>query len=91
MAVTELRRIPGVGKQTEQDLLALGYSSMEELRFADPEELYIREQAMKGAAVDRCQLYVYRCAVYFCRTERPEPEKCKWRYWKDKKLEDEYV
>ena len=37
--MSELRRIPGVGVQTEQDLLALGYASIASLRGADPEEM----------------------------------------------------
>ena len=40
--MSELRRIPGVGVQTEQDLLALGYASIASLRGADPEEMYQR-------------------------------------------------
>ena len=62
--MTELRKIPGVGKETEKDLIALGYPTMESLKNADPEEIYLRECAMKGVQIDRCQLYVYRCAVY---------------------------
>ena len=81
--MSELRRIPGVGTQTEKDLQALGYTTIASLRGADPEEMYQRECAMRGVQVDRCQLYVYRCAVYFAETEHPEPEKCKWWYWKD--------
>lgn len=82
--MTELRKIPSVGKETEKDLIAMGYTTIESLRDADPEELYLRDCAMKGVKVDRCQLYVYRCVVYYCSTEDPEPEKCKWWYWKDK-------
>lgn len=81
--MSELRRIPGVGAQTEKDLQMLGYTTIASLRGADPEEMYQRECAMRGVQVDRCQLYVYRCAVYFAETEHPEPEKCKWWYWKD--------
>ena len=80
--MSELRRIPGVGAQTEKDLQMLGYTTIASLRGADPEEMYQRECAMRGVQVDRCQLYVYRCAVYFAETEHPEPEKCKWWYWK---------
>lgn len=80
--MSELRRIPGVGAQTEKDLQMLGYTTIASLRGADPEEMYQRECAMHGVQVDRCQLYVYRCAVYFAETEHPEPEKCKWWYWK---------
>ncbi|ADU26825.1 helix-hairpin-helix domain-containing protein [Ethanoligenens harbinense] len=79
----ELRKIPGVGKQTEQDLIRLGDTTIASLRGADPEELYARECAERGVHIDRCQLYVYRCAVYFASTPDPEPPKCKWWNWKD--------
>lgn len=86
--MSELRKIPGVGKETEKDLMALGYTTIESLRGADPEEMYVRECAMRGVKVDICQLYVYRCVVYFAETENPEPEKCRWWYWKNHKLEE---
>ena len=79
----ELQKIPGVGKNMEQHLRALGYETIESLRGADPEEMYARECALCGRTLDRCVLYVYRCAVYFAETEHPEPEKCKWWNWKD--------
>ncbi len=82
---TELRKIPGVGKATEEDLIRLGYTTIASLRGADPEEIYRRDCEQQGVQIDRCQLYVYRCAVYFAETEHPEPEKCKWWYWKDPK------
>lgn len=79
----ELQKIPGVGKNMEQHLRALGYDTIASLWGADPEEMYARECAMCGASLDRCVLYVYRCAVYFAETARPDPEKCKWWNWKD--------
>ncbi len=82
--MTDLRKIPGVGKATEQDLIKLGYTSVESLVGANPEELYERECIMRGIQIDRCQLYVYRCAVYYAEHETHEPEKLKWWYWKDK-------
>lgn len=33
---------------------------------------------------DKCQLYVFRLAVYFAEHETHEAEKLKWWYWKDK-------
>lgn len=81
---TDLRTIPGVGPAAEADLLALGYASVFDLKGQDPEEMYRRSCAIQGCMLDRCVLYVYRCAVYFAETERPEPEKCKWWYWKDR-------
>lgn len=80
----ELRRIPGVGKKTEQDLIRLGYPTVASLRGADPERMYERDCAERGILIDRCQLYVYRCAVYFASEPNPDPEKCKWWNWKDK-------
>ncbi len=81
--MSELRKIPGVGKETEKDLLMLGYTTIESLKNADPEEMYERECLMKGCKIDRCQLYVYRCAVYYASEKNPESEKLKWWNWKD--------
>ena len=76
----ELRRIPGIGAAGERDLLELGYTTIQSLAGADPEEMYARECARKGVRVDRCVLYVYRCAVYYASTPRPDPEKLEgWR------------
>lgn len=86
--MSELRKIPSVGKETEKDLIALGYDTIESLRGADPEEIYRRDCERRGCLIDRCQLYVYRCVVYFASTPNPQPEKCKWWYWKDKPLRD---
>lgn len=80
----ELRKIPGVGKKTEEDLLSLGYTTVASLRGADPEEMYARDCMLRGCQIDRCQLYVYRCAVYFAETDQPDPEKCKWWNWMEK-------
>ncbi len=80
---TELREIPGVGKVTEQDLIEMGYTTIESLKGEDPEFLYDRHCVLKGYQVDRCQLYVFRCAVYYSENEVHDPEKLKWWYWKD--------
>ncbi|MEL7565709.1 MAG: helix-hairpin-helix domain-containing protein [Dehalobacterium sp.] len=80
---TELRKIPGVGKATEQDLIEMGYTSIESLKGQNPQNMYDQHCALKGCRVDRCQLYVFRCAVYFANNEIHEPEKLKWWNWKD--------
>ena len=69
----ELRRIPGIGAVGERDLLELGYTTIQSLAGADPEEMYARECARKGVRVDRCVLYVYRCAGYYAFTPQPDP------------------
>ncbi|HNX59687.1 MAG TPA: helix-hairpin-helix domain-containing protein [Spirochaetota bacterium] len=80
---TDLRIIPGVGAKTEEDLIQLGYPNVESLKGQNPESMYERHCAMKGYRVDRCQLYVFRCAVYFAENETHDPEKLKWWNWKD--------
>ncbi len=80
---TDLQTIPGVGPSIEQDFLRLGINRVADLRGADPQALYERLTALVGQHVDRCVLYVFRCAVYFASETRHEPEKLKWWNWKD--------
>ena len=61
----------------------VGYTTIKSLKDANPAQMYEKECLIRGQHIDRCQLYVYRCAVYFASTENPEPEKLKWWYWKD--------
>ena len=68
----ELRTIPGVGPTIAEDLWQLGMRSLEDVGRQDPEELYERLCVHQGCRVDRCMLYVFRCAVYFATTEDPE-------------------
>lgn len=77
-----LRAVPGVGKATEGDLQALGIDRVEQLVGRSPEKLYARLCAHQGGSSDRCNLYVYRCAVYFAEGGR-DPELLKWWLWKD--------
>nr|MBF6590755.1 hypothetical protein [Ktedonobacterales bacterium] len=82
-ALTDLRRIPGVGPNIAADLWDLGIVSVTELRGQHADDLYTRLCILRGAHQDRCLLYVFRCAVYFADTERPDPERLKWWRWKD--------
>lgn len=84
-SLKELRTIPGVGKSIAQNLWQLGFRSVEDLAGRDPEELYKKLSARKGADIDRCLLYVMRCAVYYASHKRHDPEKLKWWNWKDKR------
>ena len=81
----DLQVIPGVGKSIAADLQSLGINTVNDLRGKSPETLY--EQLMKqvGSHVDRCVLYVFRCAVYYAENDNPESEKLKWWNWKDSK------
>ncbi len=78
-----LDSLPGIGKSMAQDLIDLGYRRVSDLRGSDAEELYQRLQALRGAHIDRCVLYAFRCAVYCAGTDSPHPDLQKWWNWKD--------
>jgi hypothetical protein len=79
----ELQQIPGVGKKIAEDLWTLGIRSVHDLKDNDPEALYRTNH--KDAQIDRCMLYVFRCAVYYASTKSHDPELLKWWNWKDKR------
>lgn len=81
--VHPFRKLPNVGVQTEQDLLAMGYTSIESLKGVKADDLYQKECDLRGCSIDRCQLYLYRALEYYINSENPDIEKCKWWYWKD--------
>lgn len=81
---TDLLTIPNVGKNTKEDLLNIGITCVEDLVGKDPENLYIQDCLYKKYQEDKCQLYVFRSAVYYAEHEIHEKEKLKWWYWKDK-------
>ena len=71
---SSLRKIPNVGAQTEQDLIAMGYTSVESLKGKKAEDLYEEECRLRGCTIDRCQLYLYRALEYFVHTDDPDRE-----------------
>ncbi len=86
-ALKDLQRIPGVGPSIANDLYGLGITAVQDLRDSDPEALYAKLCVQVGQPVDRCVLYVFRCAVWFAdhgaSCSDPDPEKLKWWNWKD--------
>ena len=79
----DLKIIPGVGKNIEKHFFDIGILTIDDLKGADPEELYQKDCMMKGFQEDRCLLYVFRLAVYYADNDVYDPEKLKWWYWKD--------
>lgn len=73
-----------MGPSVAADLWNLGFRSVDELRGEDAEALYERLCDLQGVRVDRCMLYVLRCAVYYASTPQPDPELLKWWNWKDR-------
>ena len=55
---------------------------MDDLVGRDPEEMYARMCAIQGLNLDRCVLYVFRCAVYYAQGGR-DPDLLLWWSWKD--------
>lgn len=80
----ELRQIPGVGKSISEDLWNLGLRGVADLKHQQPEDLYLRLCEQQGMQIDRCMLYVMRCAVYYASHEDYDAELLKWWNWKDR-------
>ncbi|MBN1939556.1 MAG: helix-hairpin-helix domain-containing protein [Candidatus Aminicenantes bacterium] len=85
-ALHNLQEIPGVGPSIAHDLWRLGVGAVGDLKGADPQKLYDRLCELKKAKVDRCCLYVFRCAVYYASRKRHDPEKLKWWNWADDQI-----
>jgi hypothetical protein len=83
VVLNEFRQIPGVGKRIAEDLWDLGLRSVSDLKNQDPEALYMRLCDLQGTHVDRCMLYVFRCAVYYTSNDTYDAELLKWWNWKD--------
>ncbi|OQX18589.1 MAG: hypothetical protein BWK76_07040 [Desulfobulbaceae bacterium A2] len=80
----DLRTIPGVGPSLAKDLVDLGFCRVSQLQGADPEQMYRRLCALRGGHIDRCVLYVFRCAVYYAGSDEPDPALLRWWAWKDR-------
>jgi hypothetical protein len=78
-----LTEVPGVGPSIAENLWALGIRAVSDLKGRDPEELYRALCEYEGVLVDRCALYVFRCAVYYASEPVHDPERLKWWNWKD--------
>jgi hypothetical protein len=80
----DLLTIPGVGPSIKKDLLDIRIDSIPDLVGKNPEILYNDLCKKRNAHIDRCVLYVFRCAVYFAENSEYDPDLLKWWNWKDK-------
>lgn len=78
-----LQALPGVGPSIAEDLRGLGFREPADLHGADPEKMYAELCEQAGEKIDRCVLYVFRCAVYAVGTGEKDGEMLKWWNWKD--------
>lgn len=79
----DLQIVPGVGASIAGDLRDLGVRCVGDLRGRDPDRMFDDLCRLRGAGVDRCVCYVFRCAVYYASHETHDPELLKWWSWKD--------
>ena len=84
MRMNPLTVIPGVGKSIAADLNSIGIFHVEELTGKDPQKLYDALRQKQGMNLDRCVLYVMRCAVYFASHKTHDPELLNWWKWKNR-------
>jgi len=82
----DLESIPGIGKSIAQDLRDIGINRIADLKKQEPEDMYYRLAVLRGQHIDRCVLYVFRCAVYYASSKKHDPELLKWWNWKDNRL-----
>ncbi len=73
-----LQTIPGVGPRLSQMLTELGFQYVADLSNQSPEQMYEKLCAFHGKSIDRCVLYVFRCAVYYASHEVCDPKLLKW-------------
>ena len=78
-----LEEIPGVGTSISKDLEDIGIREVRDLRGRDPEKLYGDLCGLRGTRIDRCVLYVFRCAVYYASNRNHSPQLLKWWNWMD--------
>ena len=79
----DLQTIPGVGPKIAESLRALGCQCVEDLRGQDAQRMYDDLCRQRGRHIDRCVLYVFRCAVYYASRKRHAPRLLQWWNWKD--------
>ena len=73
-----------MGKSIAADLWELGIRRVGDLKGKDPERLYDKRCVQVGTQIDRCLLYVFRCAVYYASHKRHQPKLLKWWNWKER-------
>ena len=79
----DLQKIPGVGPSIARDLYDLGIREVAGLKKKNPEKMYAELCRKRGQHIDRCLLYVFRCAVYYASHKKQSPAKLLWWNWKD--------
>jgi hypothetical protein len=72
-ALKRLQEIPNVGPAVARRLAELGFDGVDSLRGQDPEDLFARTEAARGAPEDPCLSDTYRAVVAFAETGDDRP------------------
>jgi hypothetical protein len=88
MTKSDLILLPGIGKTSQQDFARIGLRNISDFRRQDPEQLFLKLQAVNARENHRTSknyLYVLRYVVYCADTPpaKRTPDKMKWSAWKD--------
>lgn len=84
--MSDLTKIPGIGKRMAQHLVNAGYPDIESLKGKSSEEIYAKHCMIQGPGYMscKCTLYCYRLAVYYADHDGQLPSnKQNWSDWKD--------
>ena len=57
---------------------SLGYPTLESLRDADPNDLYLCASAIEEQQLDKCVLYAFCYAVAYAKDPAPNPQQYRW-------------
>jgi hypothetical protein len=84
LILKEFQTIPGVGKSIANDFYLLGFRKLNDIKNKDPERLYEQYCKKVSTNVDKCLLYVFKCAVYYTSNKSHDQKLLLWWNWKNK-------
>lgn len=82
-ALTEFQMIPSIGCKFAEDLISLGYYSINELQGKDGAKLTEEFEMLKGYWIDPCVEDQFRLVVYYANTK--DGSKKWWDFTSDRK------
>ncbi|MGI5928460.1 helix-hairpin-helix domain-containing protein [Pseudoflavonifractor sp.] len=78
----KLTALPGIGPRIGKYLNDMGFYRVGDLKGENAEDLYARNNAIRGFEDDPCFLYVFRMAIYFAEHDVQDPELLQWWRWR---------
>ena len=82
-ALAEFQTVPSIGIKFAEDLVFMGYYSIDELKNKDGAQLTDEYELKKGFRVDSCVEDQFRLAVYFAQTK--DATKTWWNFTSERK------